>query len=68
MQAMKFKVANVKCDGCAVNIRDGLGKVEGVSQVTVDVGSGEVEVQGDALIRDVLIEKLTGLGYPSVNS
>ncbi len=68
MQAMKFRVANVKCGGCAANIRDGLGSVEGVSQISVDVASGDVEVQGDALVRDVLIARLVELGYPPSNS
>ncbi len=64
MQEMKFKVAHVKCAGCAATIREGLTTIQGVSQVAVDVSSGEVEVQGDALARDVLIAKLIALGYP----
>ncbi len=64
---MKFRVANVKCDGCAANIRDGLANVEGVSQVSVDVASGEVEVQGDTLAQDVLAARLAALGYPQVS-
>ncbi len=69
MQAMKFRVANVKCDGCAANIRDGLGNVEGVSQVSVDVASDDVEVHGDTpLARDVLIARLAELGYPALSS
>ena len=67
MQAMKFTVINVKCGGCAANIEGGLASEPGVSLVSVDVGSGNVEVQGDALNRDVLIEKLAALGYPLVN-
>ncbi|MCF6324925.1 MAG: heavy-metal-associated domain-containing protein [Gammaproteobacteria bacterium] len=65
---MKFRVANVKCDGCAANIRDGLGNVEGVSQVSVDVASGDVEVHGDTLVRDVLITRLAESGYPPSSS
>ncbi|VAW84643.1 hypothetical protein MNBD_GAMMA17-2114 [hydrothermal vent metagenome] len=68
MQAMKFRVVNVKCDGCAANIRDGLGNVEGVSQVSVDVASGDVEVHGDTLARGVLIARLAELGYPPSSS
>ncbi len=64
MQEMKFKVAHVKCGGCATTIREGLTTIQGVSQIAVDVSSGEVEVQGDALVRDVLIAKLITLGYP----
>jgi len=65
---MKFRVANVKCDGCVANIREGLGKIDGVSQVSVDVASGEVEVLGDGLAENLLIARLDSLGYPQVNS
>ncbi len=68
MQAMKFRVDNVKCDGCATNIRDGLGNVEGVSHISVDVARGDVEVHGDTLARDVLTARLAELGYPPSNS
>ena len=68
MQEMKFTVANVKCGGCAANIEGGLASELGVTQVSVDVSGGEVQVQGDTLNRDALIAKLTELGYPLVNS
>ena len=61
---MKFKVANVKCGGCATTIRDGLMSLPGV----VDVSRGEVEVKGDAQERDVLGAKLMALGYPVLSS
>jgi len=61
---MKFSVTNVKCDGCATAIREGLEKLPGVSRVLVTVSSGEVEVQGGALVREQLVAKLAELGYP----
>jgi len=64
---MKFQVANVKCEGCAANIRDGLASIDGVSKVSVDVSCGEVEVLGGALIQELLTAKLAALGYPLVN-
>ncbi len=68
MQEMIFTVSNVKCGGCADNIKGGLEGEQGVSQVSVDVGSGEVKVQGDALDRERLVSKLAALGFPVVNS
>lgn len=65
---MKFKVANVKCGGCATTIRDGLMSLPGVVEVVVDVSRGEVEVKGDTLERDVLGAKLIALGYPVLSS
>lgn len=67
MQTMKFKVANVKCGSCVAIVREGLAQLPGVSQVLVEVSSGEVEVQGDALVSELLTSKLTELGYPLVS-
>ncbi|PCI12395.1 MAG: heavy metal transport/detoxification protein [Thiotrichales bacterium] len=64
---MKFRVANIKCEGCATNIRDGLGNVDGVTQVLVDVASGEVEAQGDTLVADIVLARLAELGYPQLS-
>ncbi len=68
MQEIKFKVANIKCGGCAANIQLGLKAEPGVAQITVDVSSGEVEVRGDGLDPDALTHKLSALGFPLVGS
>jgi len=68
MQEMIFAVSNVKCGGCAENIKGGVEGLQGVSQVSVDVDSGEVKVQGDALDRELLVSKLAALGFPVVSS
>lgn len=65
---MKFLVANVKCAGCAATIREGLMALPEVSQVTVEVSSGEVEVVGAALVRASLGAKLAELGYPVIEN
>ena len=67
MQEIKIMATKIKCDGCAANIREGLSAIDGVSQVAVDVASGEVNVQGDALVPDVLLAKLVELGYPQAS-
>ena len=59
-----FKVQNVKCGGCAKAIQDGLGGMAGVDSVEVDIESGTVTVNGDALDRAALSAKLGELGYP----
>ncbi len=68
MQEMILAVSNIKCGGCAENIKNGLEGMQGVTQVSVDVGSGEVKVQGDMLDRELLVPKLAALGFPVVNS
>jgi len=65
---MIFSVTNVKCGGCVTTVREGLMKLPGVSQVLVEVSSGAVEVQGEALDAKVLEDKLAELGYPPVSS
>ena len=64
MSTEQFYVLNVKCGGCASNIKEGLGTINGVSQVEVDISEGKVRVQGDALQRETLAAKLEELGYP----
>ncbi len=64
MSSEHFSVLNVKCDGCASNIMNGLKELPGVEGVEVSIDSGEVTVTGDNLSREQLSEKLTQLGYP----
>jgi copper chaperone len=66
MQTEQFTVKNVKCGGCAANIKNGLGEVTGIEEVEVAVDSGEVTVTGEGLDRAQLAAKLDQLGYPEV--
>jgi copper chaperone len=61
---MKLQVENIKCGGCAQSIKTGLLKVEGVSDVQVDIHDGAVEVSGDNLNEEVIVKKLHSMGYP----
>jgi copper chaperone len=65
MQQIKLKVSNVKCGGCVSNIQKGLGELDGVHAVTVDIPTGEVTLQADtpALLAGIK-DKLRSLGYP----
>ena len=64
MQTERFRVNNVKCDGCVSTIRQGLLGMAGVSEVAVIIQGGEVTVSGDNLDRGALANKLGQLGYP----
>lgn len=66
MQLESFTVQNVKCDGCASNIEDGLLKLSGILKVEVDIATGKVRVEGQELSREKLSEKLATLGYPLI--
>ncbi len=60
----QFQVQNVKCGGCVSAIQTGLQTLDGVSDVAVDIPSGQVTVTGTALSRAQLSVKLAALGYP----
>lgn len=64
MPSEHFKVLNVKCGGCAANIKNGLAELPAVSEVEVDIESGEVDVSGEQLDRNQLAARLADLGYP----
>lgn len=59
-----FMVQNIKCGGCADAIQTGLKTLDGVTGVTVDIPTGQVDVSGTALNRTLLAAKLAALGYP----
>ena len=59
----QFDVLNIKCGGCINTIRDGLSELDGVNEVTASL-DGEVSVEGAALDRAVIAEKLASLGFP----
>jgi len=60
----QFQVQNVKCGGCVIAIQTGLQELDGVSEVAVDIPSGQVTITGTALSREQLSAKLAALGYP----
>jgi copper chaperone len=64
MQTEKFRVKNVKCGGCVNTIRQGLMALAGVAAVDVAIQSGEVTVEGEAIDRSVVAQRLGELGYP----
>ncbi len=64
METLEMKVANVKCNGCAAGIKNGLAGTDGVENVEVDVNSGTVTISGEGLAREAIAAKLAELGYP----
>ena len=61
---LEFQVQNVKCQGCASTIREGLGKHPQVQAVRVDVPTGQVIVETTGEVRGELSGMLKKLGYP----
>lgn len=62
---MDIRVENIKCGGCAHTIKTGLMKLNGVSDVDIDIENGIIHLQGvDGLLRDDVVSKLQSMGYP----
>ena len=64
METLEIKVTNVKCNGCVATIKNGLVGMGGISEVSVDIGSGAVTINGTGLDHRQISQKLTELGYP----
>ena len=61
-------VENIKCGGCANSIRKGLLEDERVNDVSADIESGRVTIDGNPDLHQELSSKLAGMGYPESGS
>ena len=66
MEQIELQSSKIKCGGCVANIEKGLSEIEGVTEVTVELESNIVNVQGSELNKEVLKNKLAELGYPVI--
>ena len=60
-----IEVENIKCHGCANTISKQLGKLDGVTNVAVDIASGRVSAEAH---EDHLVAALHANGYPEKGS
>ncbi|MFC9893139.1 heavy-metal-associated domain-containing protein [Nocardia sp. NPDC127579] len=57
-------VKGMTCGGCANNVRTAVGKIDGVSSVDIDLGSGLVTIGSAAPVtRDAITAAVTEAGY-----
>ena len=66
MASLQFHAQNIKCGGCASNIKNGLSTLQGVETVDVDVATGLVRITGADIEAQALHNKMSELGYPVV--
>ena len=66
--ALSIQVENIKCGGCANSIKSGLEADPRIREASVDVAQGLVFVDCGEELRPEVVRKLTGLGYPEVDS
>lgn len=64
-----IEVENIKCGGCVNSITKSLQQLPGVTDVTIDAETQQVTVaSGEETDRNVIVEKLAGLGYPEAGN
>lgn len=66
--AIQIEVENIKCGGCANTIRNRLLEQADVSEVQVDIKSGQVAITGSEERRDDYAAILASLGYPETGT
>ena len=66
--SISIAISNLKCGGCANTIKRSVGELTGVTDVAVDMETSQVIVSGSDLVRDKVVDELTRLGYPPLDS
>lgn len=62
----RVKAPDITCGGCANSIKNAFGRVQGVSDVEVDVTTKEVCVTHDEQVdREKVLETLDRAGFPA---
>lgn len=57
---------DIVCGGCANAIKNAFGRVDGVSNVEVDVAKNQVSVEhGSAITREDIVKVLEDAGFPA---
>jgi len=64
MTTYQIFVENIKCGGCMNSIKTALLKLSGVTAVEIYKDEDKVCVSGIAVEKDVVVAKLSSLGYP----
>lgn len=56
-------VEGMSCGHCEMAVKNALKEVDGVQDVNVDLSTGKVEVEGDNLLDNLLMEAVEEAGY-----
>ncbi|MBL7830006.1 MAG: heavy-metal-associated domain-containing protein [Saprospiraceae bacterium] len=66
---IELDVENIKCSGCMNTIKGAMLKMEGVQEVSIDLESEHIHLEGnEAMDRESIVKKLASLGYPEVGN
>jgi len=65
MTEFNIKADNIKCGGCATNIKNGLNELSEVESVNVNIETGKVTIIANNIEQSIIEQKLNDLGYPA---
>ncbi|SFR48733.1 heavy-metal-associated domain-containing protein [Thiomicrospira sp. ALE5] len=64
-----IEVENIKCGGCANQIKKNMHNISGVSDIKVELEVGRVEFNADSeLVYEQVLSALAKMGYPKTGS
>jgi copper chaperone len=63
-----IEVENIKCGGCANTITSKLSRLDGVSNIQIDIEQGRITLDAPEHSRDQLVATLLASGYPERGS
>ena len=66
MSDLTFNVPGMSCGHCENAVKTEVGKVKGVANVAVDLGTKVVTVSGDGLDHDAIVAAIDEAGYEVV--
>lgn len=66
METLKLSIPNMKCLGCQTRVEGYLKKIGGVTDVQTDTDAkmAVVTYSGDKTIKNLILNTLSGIGYP----
>ncbi len=59
----KFKVDGMTCSHCEKSVKEALGKIEGVTDVSVNLDTKIVEVKGNNLDENIIKSAIDDIGF-----
>jgi copper chaperone CopZ len=66
MNKYSLKLSNLKCGGCVNSVKENLSKLEHVHILDVNLETKILEVEAEADTIEIVINKLSEIGYPVV--
>ncbi len=66
MAELQLKAPDISCEHCQRTIEGDIGKLQGVSQVKVDIPQQTVSIHYDpqTITRDQIVAEMDDIGYP----